>query len=379
MDTKIFSLREKLSSFLEAESDFTYKRLILFGAGNTYQLYKKTIELEGLNFECIWDNNPDKFTQREFAGVTVDSPEKYIAGHPMDKSTLVLIASNSKARYEIKTQLDAIGIRNMILDAFLFRKHKSEIMDIFDMLEDDLSKQTYAHIILTRAGGEEYFPKEIFCPDAYYTLPSFFSMKKNEVFVDLGAYVGDTLETFIWKTAGEFKKVYLFEPNENNVSALMIRAERLKREWSINDDKIEIVKAGIGSKSEILYIDPEFSGSPSSRKILETQSENKKMVQVHSIDEFFLNKQEKVTFIKADIESFEYDMLCGAKEMIQKYHPRLAICIYHGASDMYKIPLLIREYCPDYKIAIRHHSVTLSETVVYAYCDDLFQWVDLHE
>lgn len=97
------------------------------------------------------------------------------------------------------------------------------------------------------------------------------------------------------------------------------------------------------------------------------------------MDEFFCDKQEKATYIKADIESFEYDMLCGAKETIQRYRPRLAICIYHSAADMYKIPLLIKEYCPDYKFSIRHHSTTLSETVLYAYPDNPASWISSYE
>lgn len=380
MDEMTFKLREKLSSFLEADSNLAYGKLILFGAGDTYQLYKKTIELEDLNFECIWDHDLKKCTQGGDArSKNVCTPETYISEYGVDDGLLVLIVSNSKARYEIKAELDSMGIRNMNIDAFLFRKHKLEVMRVFDLLCDDLSKRTYAHIILTRAGEEECFPIDIYCADAYYAVLPFLSMKKNEVFVDLGAYVGDTLETFIWKSSGEFKKAYLFEPNEKNAAVLEIRAKRLKREWGIDDSKIEIVQAGIGNKNETLYIDSDDGGAPCPRKILDTQGDDKKAVKVYSMDEFFRDKQEKIDCIKADIESFEYDMLCGAKETIQRYRPRLAICIYHSAADMYRIPLLIKEYCPDYKFSIRHHSTTLSETVLYAYPDNPASWISSYE
>ncbi len=382
MSNDIFCLRKRLAAFLETPrgGGVTYSKIILFGAGNTFRLYKKSIESEEFDYECLWDNNAEKRTQE--AGITekpIYKPETYMAEHSVDDGLLVLIVSISKARYEIQAQLDSMGIRNMTIDAFLFQKHRTEILRIFDELCDDLSKRTFAHIILARAGEEDCFPLEIYHPDPYYGVPSFFCAKKNEVVIDLGAFVGDTLETFIHKAGGNFKKVYLFEPNERNAAALTARAERLRREWAIDHTKIEIVHAGIGNEHSTLYIDTESDGSPSSTKILGLQDGNKKAVQVYSLDEFLRDKHEVVTYIKADIESFEYDMLCGAKETIQKYRPRLAICIYHCASDLYKIPALLREYCPDYKFDIRHHSMTLSETVLYAYTDDASHWVDLRQ
>lgn len=380
MDEMTFKLREKLSSFLEADSNLAYRKLILFGAGNTYQLYKKSIEFENLDFECIWDHDLKKCTQGGGTQLkNVCTPETYISEYGVDDGLLVLIVSIGKARHEIKAELDSMGIRNMYMDAFLFRKHKLEVMRVFDLLCDDFSKRTYAHLILTRAGGEDRFPADIYHPDTYYAVPSFASVSNEEVFVDLGAYVGDTLETFIWKNCGGLKKVYLFEPDEKNAAALEIRVKRLKREWGIDDDRIEIIQAGIGSKNETLYIDSDDSGAPCPEKILDTQGDDKKAVKVYSMDEFFRDKQEKIDCIKADIESFEYDMLCGAKETIQRHHPRLAICIYHSAADMYRIPLLIKEYCPDYKFSIRHHSAMLADTVLYAYPDNPASWISSYE
>ena len=83
-----------------------------------------------------------------------------------------------------------------------------------------------------------------------------------------------------------------------------------------------------------------------------------------SLDKFV---KEPYTFLKADIESYEYKMLQGAREGIKKYKPLLAICIYHNAVDMYTIPLLVKKILPEYKIAIRHHLDDLSETVMYAW------------
>ena len=83
-----------------------------------------------------------------------------------------------------------------------------------------------------------------------------------------------------------------------------------------------------------------------------------------AIDDF---AKEKYTFLKADIESYEYRMLLGARNTIQQYRPRLAICIYHNMVDMYSIPELVHAINPDYRLSVRQHSYGYEETVLYAW------------
>lgn len=82
------------------------------------------------------------------------------------------------------------------------------------------------------------------------------------------------------------------------------------------------------------------------------------------LDEFLT---EPYSFLKADIESYEYQMLLGAEKSIRKFKPLLAVCIYHNAVDFYSIPILVKQILPEYRLAIRHHKDTLGETVLYAW------------
>lgn len=75
---------------------------------------------------------------------------------------------------------------------------------------------------------------------------------------------------------------------------------------------------------------------------------------------------EKITFIKMDVEGAELESLKGARYIIQRFKPKLAICIYHRDEDMYEIPLYIKELVPEYKLYVRHHANGASETVLYA-------------
>ena len=76
--------------------------------------------------------------------------------------------------------------------------------------------------------------------------------------------------------------------------------------------------------------------------------------------------EDKVSFIKMDIEGAELKALEGAKETILKWYPRLAICIYHKYEDIYEIGDYILSLNPNYKLYIRHYSTCMWETVLYA-------------
>ncbi|MHB8065112.1 MAG: FkbM family methyltransferase, partial [Ruminiclostridium sp.] len=79
---------------------------------------------------------------------------------------------------------------------------------------------------------------------------------------------------------------------------------------------------------------------------------------------------EKIDFIKMDIEGSEYEALEGAKTIIARYHPILAICVYHKKDDFIKIPLLIKQIEPKYKLYFKHYSYCDAETICYAIYED---------
>ena len=76
---------------------------------------------------------------------------------------------------------------------------------------------------------------------------------------------------------------------------------------------------------------------------------------------------EGATFIKLDVEGAEIEALQGASETIQKCHPKLAICIYHKSTDILDLGKYILSLNPEYKMAIRHYTLTNCETVLYAF------------
>jgi FkbM family methyltransferase len=73
----------------------------------------------------------------------------------------------------------------------------------------------------------------------------------------------------------------------------------------------------------------------------------------------------KIDFLKMDIEGGEHAALKGAKKTILRDRPQLAICIYHGQDDFWRLPLLLEKWCENYDFGLGHYSYALKETVWY--------------
>ena len=273
----------------------------------------------------------------------------------------MICSAQIPVQHQVKKQLQNLGLDSLNVDEYVFAKHADEIIKCAESLYDDESVKVYSEIIESRFMFSPPSP-EIFSHNIYLALPEFHQLEAKEVFVDCGAFVGDTVEQYIFTHCGKFGKIFAFEPDIVNCNAMRARIERLNKEWALSDDKIELVNAGVGIKTSIGVM--ENQDGLGSR--ISTNSElSEETIKIYALDEFF--KDQKIDFLKADIESFELDMLRGAENIIRRDLPKLAICIYHNASDLYQILLWLKDLNLDYKFSIRHHVPPYYDTLLYAY------------
>lgn len=356
--------RKKLEELLKKQIDFRKYDIYIWGTGNTSDLYQeglKRIKKEGIIIKGYFDNNPSKWGTT-YNGKEVLSPDSV----KQINNLLVLVATpRPRAIREIGQQLDSLNVPWLSIDAFMVLTHKSEILNVFDFLNDERSKKVYFELAKNRIEGT--YPDEEYI-DGYdrYFYGSVGDCDANEVFVDCGAFVGDSFEEYIWKKEGTFKKAFLFEPDKKNLIAMEHRINRLKNEWGLPEEKIVVYPYGLSDSDSIGYINRFDVNNGLGSKLLFEKNDDSEECKTVKIDSVI---DEKNLFIKADIESYEYRMLMGAEETIRNKKPKLAICIYHNSIDFYSIPLYIKELNPDYKIAIRHYSPNLSETILYAFME----------
>ena len=173
---------------------------------------------------------------------------------------------------------------------------------------------------------------------------------KDEVFVDIGAYTGDTILDYLRCYGVDcYHKIYGYEITQEIFPIL-------KNNLAYYPN-IELAQKAVTSKNGKLYFQ-KSSVDNSANRILE-QGETE--ITAVSIDEDIL---EKVTMIKMDIEGEEQKAVIGCQRHIQIDHPKLMISVYHNHEDLWKIPRMIEDILPGYRFYLRYYGNKIFPTEV---------------
>lgn len=338
---------------------FRGEQIWIWGAGDTSQLYQegfKRLTDEGFRIEGYIDNNSSK-VGRTFCGKPVIAP---IELGELKNICVLLCSIQPHVIKEVGAQLRELSVEWHLMDEVILKLHRNDVMSCYRMLFDEKSKDIFANLIKWRITGEKT-DVEVDNDNDYLALPPFVESHPDEVFVDCGAWTGDIEERYIEKKNGVFKKIIAFEPDKVNFERLQKTVKKLKEKWDLEDDAFALYPCGVGDKTGKAYFERYEVNNGLGSKFNMSNDGNCDIV---SLDEYLT---EPYSFLKADIESFEYRMLIGAEKGIKKYKPLLTICLYHNAVDLYSIPLLVKDMVPEYKVAIRHHDDWLTGTVMYAW------------
>lgn len=179
-------------------------------------------------------------------------------------------------------------------------------------------------------------------------------LQNNESYLDLGAYRGDTVEEFLHYSQKEYRHITALEPDKKTFEKLLSYGESLENACLLNK--------GIWHKKEVLYFENRCArGSSLSGEI---KSKKALPVEVTTVDA--LDKEFDFTYIKADVEGSEKEMLLGSRETLKKGKAKWNIAIYHRTEDFFRLPLLINSVNPHYKFYLRHHKyVPFWDTNIY--------------
>lgn len=340
------------------------KHICLFGAGNMgidIANYMKSI---GVNIDFFCDNNENLWGKEICLGIKCISVEELLKY----KNEVFVFISTGKYK-EIVTQLQVLDFNIVIIPTSLMLKSKnyldtidsellkSNIQSLLEILEDENSKMIVVEIIkkwfMPISEYDKYNYNEI-NSGIQYLPKNIVNLSKQEVFVDVGAYDGDTIKEFLLETNNTFEKILAYEIDKNCYKKLNNNIKGLDENIK---NKIVLYNMGLYDKNE----DIKYSSNDTSSVISSSANENGKVVRLSDHA-----KDENITFIKMDIEGAEPNALEGAKDSITKYKPKLAICVYHEPYHLWEIPLFIKSLIPEYKIFIRHHSDFNVDTVCYA-------------
>jgi len=346
--------------------------LVLFGAGILGKKVLAGLRKRGISPLLFCDNDPKKWG-KYIDGLMVLSPQEAVKRYGQTAVFVITIFSHMHSYHDVKIQLERIGCRYVspfiavackYPDLFLpyyyldmphkILEQSEKVYKAFSLLSDKKSRINYLNQLKWRfllnvqglselTQNEQYFDSDIVV------------LKNDDVFVDCGAYDGDTVKKYLQCAGNEFKKIYAFEPDSKNYSRLKKYISKLPYK---NRRKINVSKCAVGENSGQSM----FGGHGSLDSSMNQSGKHK--VKVVSLDEKLIG--EDITFIKLDIEGAEYDALLGAEKIIAKKKPIIAVCVYHRQDDLWKIPIFIDSIMPNYRYYLRQYEEDGFGLILYA-------------
>ncbi|GAB4389160.1 MAG: hypothetical protein Kow0025_12800 [Thermodesulfovibrionales bacterium] len=155
----------------------------------------------------------------------------------------------------------------------------------------------------------------------------------EDVVVDCGAAEG----LFSLLASRKCRKVYAIEPLPMFVESLRLTFADVPN--------VEVVPVALSSEAGRAFINE--SGISSSLGASGSE------VEVTTLDALFYQRSIPVTYIKADLEGQDMEMLKGARETIRQNRPRIAITTYHNPAHAGQMTAFLKDLVPSYRFRVK--------------------------
>jgi FkbM family methyltransferase len=330
--------------------------VVIFGAGNLGRRVARAVR------PVLFCDNNRSLWGTICEGIPVESPQTAVDRYP--QATFVIAIwhpSRTEGMLDRVKQLRSLGASKIVSFAKLLDEYgdgllphgfwerpeyyatRAEEIRRARALMDGEGREEFDRQMQLRSGnvagqvlnsGVQYFPV--------------FELGMAEVFIDCGAYDGDTIAEFRRATNDHFAQIIAFEPDPKNFAALTS---------AINGDpRITLQPYATGLRRETVRFTLGGTGSKIS-------PDGSCEIQVVTLDEALSGIAP--TFLKFDIEGSEPDALEGGRETIARHRPKIAVCLYHCPDHLWSVPLLLSEILPNSRFTLRTYYADGYECVCY--------------
>ena len=180
-------------------------------------------------------------------------------------------------------------------------------------------------------------------------------IRQDELFVDCGAYDGDTVRAFRGRMEGNAARTIAIEPDPTSYARLEDYVNTLPLDIR---QRVRALKVAVGRNRGKLRFESTglASAHASETGILD--------VECLPLDEILAG--ETPSLIKMDLEGAEHEALLGGEATIRRSGPSMAVCVYHRPDHLWTIPLLLRQMLPHHALHLRPHGYEGWDLVCYA-------------
>lgn len=341
----------------------------VFGAYKVGLKIARQVLAAGVAVRGFIDNDPAKHGTR-VAGIPVGLPGS------VDLAGRTVLVMSGRHGIAIKRQLEALGdVRIVNMPELQYalnlphgadadfadfvhapRREVFRYLAAFARLDDERSRQVFDHLIGMRTTLSIDLAEAVKSPfDDEYFDAEFVTAEQAARFADAGAAAGDTLVR-LERHFGPVEQAWLFEPElPPYYEALRTFADR---------PEVYVFNMGLdAAPSRAVYapgLSYDIAGEMTSAVPLDITS----YIQGVELDAVVPGR---VGLFKLDIEGMEQRALHGARGVIHRDRPTIAVCAYHRNDDYWRLIDEVLAVRPDYRVGIRLYSDILEDITLYFY------------
>ena len=337
----------------------TSSATVCFGAGNLGRRVARAVH------PVMFCDNNASLWHTSVEGIPVDSPKVAIERYP-DATFVVAIWHPSRTETMIDRIgfLKCLGASRVVPFTALLADHGETLAPhmlwerpaYYDAHKDEISR---ARALFDDEGREEFdrqmrlrsgeFSGQVIDPGIQYFPEKILRLSSSEVFVDCGAYTGDTIVEFRKMTGDQFARIIAFEPDPGNFATLQSTTK--------GDHRVSLRPYATGARQETLRF---VAGGGEASRVSSTGT---CVIEAITLDEALDGIAP--TYIKFDIEGSEAEALEGGRETIARCRPKMAACLYHLPDHLWSIPLRLNELLPNSLFTMRTYAADGFECVCY--------------
>ncbi|MBP1536702.1 MAG: FkbM family methyltransferase [Ruminococcus sp.] len=316
------------------------KPIYIYGMGNGSEKILHLFDRFGISCSGIFASDDFVrgqsfcgFKVQRFSDVMADSTDKLIVlGFGSSLDEIMARVQSIEEKFEL------VAPDTSVTDSGYFDKERffdlySKAERAYSLLEDDLSRKTFECITAYKITGSLKYLRECFCDESEAN--SLLCLGGSEQYFDLGAYRGDTVESFVSLVNGKYKSITAVEPNVKNFR----KCEQNTQQYQ----NVTLYNAAAWSECTTLTFS---KGAGRQAKV----SQSGEQVSALTLDSI---AQDGCTFVKYDVEGADCEALLGSVNTIRKFSPKICAALYHKPYDYFLLPLMISRINADYKLYMR--------------------------
>lgn len=318
----------------------TNKPIVLYGMGNGAEKILNRFDVLGIKCRGVFAS--DEFVRdKTFRGFKI---KKYSEIKQEFGEVIVIVAFGtfldnvienikSIANEQELYAPDVPVYGDTVFDYEFFKSNEKRIRAVYNRLADEQSKKVMLNTVKYKLTGRiEYL---FDCETEPYEADKILNLGNGERYLDLGAYNGDTVVSFL-KTVKDYESIVALEPDIKNYKKLINNVGNAKN--------IKCINSAVGEKKGTEL----FSMKKGRNSHLGEGTE----ITVETVDS--LSEKNPFTYIKMDVEGNELATISGGENTIKRNKPKMSVSAYHKSEDLFLLPEKVLELNNDYKIYLRH-------------------------